>query len=283
MKVLKSSEEFVVKKQSALVRLFVVSFVALHTAQSVHADTYNFYFDKKKKGGRVELQPHSEEETELEDASPAPTEQRYQGPRAGNAPIVIHNNVGTPQAAPAAPVEPPAFPSQTGSDHAVVPSPLDPNTRRPQWKFGFGAMALVDESALRKSYLRNWDIDDFNSSVSSSAGSVGGIFSLGYRFKPALGLSAFLGGVKGVMGTQTDVVMGLDLEWVPLRLDVGSFDLLEVAGLFGVLGRVGGSSKGTAHIGARVNVNLGPNFSLTTAIRANANLAMGELGVAVSL
>lgn len=262
---------------------------------NAYGDTYNFFFDKSKKKGAQQEAPEQQQEQDEQsneaspapDTSPAPT-QPIQG--SSSAPIVIHNNVSVPntmqQPAPAPIIAPEPEPVSSvqesrESNAAVNAAYLPPPTRRSRWKVGVSAFALSDRAhfdsfAEEADYYR--DIYSNTNYVSSKAGA---LVNFGYRVAPAFAFNAYVGDVGS-----KKVLVGFDGEWLPLRLDVGSFDLLEISGILGatnIVGPSGYSQTALLHVGARVNVNLGPAFTLTTSGRVNKSYAIAELGLALNI
>jgi hypothetical protein len=264
---------------------------------NAYADTYNFFFDKSKKKGAQ--QEASEQEDQNPDVSPAPDtspvaqpapSQPVQG--GSGAPIVINNNVSVPhsmqQPAPAPVIAPEpqsepisAVRESNESNAAMNAAYVPPPTRRQRWKLGLSAFALSDRSHF-DSFSEEADFyGDIYSDTSYAQSKAGALVSLGYRFAPAFGFNAYVGDAGN-----SKILVGIDGEWLPLRLDVGSFDLLEIGGIVGatnIVGSGGYSQAALLHLGARVNVNLGPAFTLTASGRVNKSYAMAELGLALNL
>lgn len=258
----------------------IVSVLLLVTmANTAYGDTYNFYFDKNKKKQHTVEQSDEAETIETDEgsqsssngaapdspvAAPAPT--------AGQ-PVIIHNNVSVP------PLSPPPYmapqPNVPGVTAAIVPPPA----QRPKWKIGLGALVWAEKSSHSASSFRsgtfntNWDSDPFGSSSSMGEGVV---VNLGYRFTPALGINGFVASATN----SSKAVAGIEGEWFPVRLDVGTFDVFELGGMLGAANISGRSPM--PHLGVRTNINFGPHFSLTAAIRANKDYAMGESGFTVN-
>lgn len=153
--------------------------------------------------------------------------------------------------------------------------------RRPQWKFGLSAIALVDRAHFDSFNDEGKYYSDLYSDTDYVRNRTGGVISMGYRFTPGFGMNLFVGDAG-----HNKVIVGADAEWVPVRLDVGSFDLLELGGIFGISNVVassGYSQTALPHAGLRLNINLGPHFTLTSSARVNRAYSMAEAGIAVNL
>lgn len=98
--------------------------------------------------------------------------------------------------------------------------------------------------------------------------------------------------LEGYQSTFQDTfILGLDLEFLPLRFSLGrSEDLIEFGPALGastfLASNMGFPAIGrfaTLNFGARLNVNLGERWGITSAYRANSFYKMAEAGIAIQL
>jgi hypothetical protein len=161
----------------------------------------------------------------------------------------------------------------SGSVTAVAVSSFQ--LRPSRWKVGFGPM-LSSVPYAPPSYSRHssfglsrWDRPAL-------------VLSLGYRFRPAFAVNTFLG---LHLNYDWNPVFGADLEAYPIRVDVGSFDLIELGIVAGASNILTAASTGgiVPHVGARLNINLGSHVTLTTAMRLAEEFYSTEWSLAFNL
>ncbi len=289
----------------AIFAVFVLG--ALGMSVSGYSETYNFYFEKKK--------------PDAEEAGPAAPPTQVVAPAAAPQPIVINNtnNVGTPTAvttnntgvAPIAPVAPvaPVAPILAAPPAAIVVA--DPATTRDvfqkaearsPWHMGLTGMAFLQE--YPKSYVSQGE----KQSYKSLEPTWGGLVSLGYNFSKTVGINLYGGlRVADFQNKRTYAHLGADLELIPFRISISDrHDLFELGFLFGgstalaardndaqlAQGTLtpsqssiakGSGNWGTIHAGVRVNLNVTPEFGITTSARANLGYILFEGGLSARL
>lgn len=282
------------------------------------ADTYNFYFTKgKKKAAPTESGSSAEtadaaSET-LTDEPALETSEAKRRERGGDRPIIINNNIhGVPSEEnrrftppdsssfapeddpenrpPAKPIgssrlspRPSAPPSTPPSETTVTASVKAPADDYSHFRFAISAVA--------------WDAKGWNNDIGNvSHGEPGIIATLGIDFTRALALNIYGGTVRerwlGNNGNNVAQEMrfmgGAEFQVTPFRLNVGSFDLLELGFV------VGSSTLGQSdiqsfvdpkqiHLGARFNINFGKSFGLTNAFRVNGRYTLLEAGLVARL
>jgi hypothetical protein len=120
---------------------------------------------------------------------------------------------------------------------------------------------------------------------------VGPSADLAYEFNREFGLNAFaawlpsrdfLGSVNSPGG---NVFLGFEMEVTPVHIAVGRIsDLIDLGGMLGVSTINPDDGNWVApHLGARMNVNLGERWAVTTTARFNASMAVVEAGLAFRL
>lgn len=278
--------------------LVMSGLIMLMMSVAAYADTYNFFFDKKKKGSELSQEEgESSPAPETTQAAPAPTPaptsvvpqtSTQQITTPSGQPLIINNTVSVPNTTtvPTTNTAPPAAYPQgpVAGLHAEIPPPMPVVQKvRPAWRLGLSTIALKTSATSQSTDMYNWrsDMDWYGYEGGSSSSAGGYLLSLGYRFEPSIGVNAYAGKVATLGGS---VIGGADFEWLPLRRNAGDWDALELGLLAGFSNFTGKIDRLEAlHVGARLNLNAGPHFSLTLAGKGAKNMAMAELGVSVNL
>jgi hypothetical protein len=279
----------------------VVAAVALGyfgTASTSFADTYNFYFSKGKKKpvttqGIVE--ESGDEGLESDVSSDA-----YERRERAQAPIIINNNLGG--AASGDDFRRDFSPPESSSYHPENDSEKRPPAKPVGSASGASSATTVVAAATPKSdeassfrfgmSAARWGFRGNGGALVNVEGDGGVVFTLGIDFTRSLGMNIFGGAVRESFWPQANVdgtsdvrmMLGAEVQVLPFRLDVGSFDLLQLGFVAGT-STLGQSSLGALvdpgqiHLGMRFNLNLGSSFGLTTVARANGRFAMAEVGL----
>ncbi len=250
---------------------------AIMTA-SAFADTYNFYFDKKKKSpDNAEAIAPPQAENSIEDSADSYSRPLPKEPQ----PVIINNNISTPRSPEY--LEPtPNVPTQTSvSSYSSTPPYSVESEKRLKWSIGTSFLVWAGRERVADLADPSTYTDITANQILQGVGAAAAV-SLGYRILPGLGVSGYVGNAS-----RGRAFVGADVEWWPLRLDVGRFDLLELALLGGASDTIAFSGYGSPavlpHLGTRLNLNLGPSFTLTASVRLNRQASIGELGVGIHL
>ncbi len=287
----------------ALMVLFLLG--ALGMSVAGYSETYNFYFEKKKTEGKDE-----------EEAAPV-----VPPPAQVPTPIVINNNntnnVGTPAAVTtnnnagvaSAPVGAPASlptlvspaPAPVGETSIVTAAFSRPPERSP-WRMSLTGMAFFQE--YPKSYLSNGE----KKSSTAFDPTWGGLLSVGYNFSRFFAVNLYGGlRVADVDTKRVHTHLGADLEFMPFRIPVSErHDIFELGFLLGGSTALAAKNKNTLttfdsagksvqissgesdnwgrlHVGVRVNINIVPEFGITTSARGNLGSVLIEGGIVARL
>jgi hypothetical protein len=160
---------------------------------------------------------------------------------------------------------------------SVVASPVVKPSR---WHLGVSALVLFQD--FRDDWYENGNwIPHY-----SREGTWGGSLSLGYSFSRVFGANLYGGLRYGSSRSSLYGHAGLDLEILPFRLPITeNYDLFQLGFLVGAstTGATDTGNIGSFHVGARFNLNLGPDFSITAASRANLGVLMFEGGIITRL
>jgi hypothetical protein len=305
-----------------LQKLIGISVSSFLVASSVaHADTYNFFFDEaKKKKTTQEESPAPEENpapqvqgapeavvqipvdqpemagapvgtisgSPLEPTAPvatasvAPVVPPIAHPTSGGSPITIHNNITFPGIQPTppptvvAPQSPSAQQMQASGSVTAVVTATSYERKVPRWKVGFGPMLTNAPHSWSYYDGNTFHYDTYRRDRPAL------VLSLGYRLAPALAMNTFMGLHQS---DDWNPVFGADLELIPIRVNVGHFDLFELAVLGGVSNILTAVNSGgiVPHAGARLNINLGSNITLTTAMRVAEQFRSAEWSLAFNI
>ena len=273
--------------------LFIFALFAVASVCPATADTYHFIFSpekktkKKSETGKVTLDKESNSDgndtnsTKTEEKSPTEQTAAPTPPTSGAAPLVIHNDnnivAPAPQAneavAPAPPTSslstPPTSESRT---MVLIPSQ---STKFSKLRFGFSGTYLPSVEVEKDFFSRS-----FGESWTSKTSTYGGMVSLAFVPAPIFATNIYFGIHNASSYGKTLVQIGVDGELYPfaslsrpyhvtvfeLGLLAGAHTSLQTANLAGV------------HAGARLNINFGSRFGLTSVVRAGTDSAIIEGG-----
>lgn len=117
--------------------------------------------------------------------------------------------------------------------------------------------------------------------TSSVPAQYGGMVSLGYHFTQSVGVTLFGGSLTSSADPFSQLFGGGELELLPIRLSVGRLeDLVELGGLVGLSTlSPADTNKFSGHVGARLNINLGREWAVTSVARLNLAYQMYEAGL----
>jgi hypothetical protein len=195
--------------------------------------------------------------------------------------IIINNNMSspTPAAVVAPPVKEPEAPPVINPAPEVARRDVEPRAI---------TYVPVRPSALHMMFSGSLFASQVDAPWQSNFGShitpgVGLLVTLGIDLVGGLSVNGW-GGISPVSGP-TRFHGGVDLEYLPFRLNMGSYNLLELGLLAGVstLSYNRTSDLGPVHLGGRFNLNFNEYFGLTTSLRANQTFVMWEGGLIVRI
>lgn len=248
--------------------IVAASLLLLCFSVTATCDTYNFYFEPKKKGqepGAEAEQAAPQPAPPATPAQPAPQAPAPASSAPGTAPqpIVIHNNNNfgspvPPQAAPSGPLTTVA--TESGG--------------RSPFRLGIGALLSIEE--FRVATVNQGRLDSYR----RTSDIWGGLLTLGYDFTRGFRTSVF-GGVRSMpYEKSSSFLAGLDLEFVPFRIAANErWDVFELGLLVGA-STIASSRDGigSLHGGARINVNMAERLGITLSGRANLGHITFEAG-----
>lgn len=237
--------------------------------------------------------------------------------------VTSNNNTGVatgptvlPAAVPAspAPVQAPApvvaLPALVAPSPVVVTAPASTSGvfARPAdispWRMSLTGMAFLQEAP--KAYVSSGEIQFYKKLEPTW----GGLLSVGYNFSRSVSMNLYGGlRVADYAHKRTYAHLGADLEFMPFRIPISErHDLLQFGFLFGgstamaagpkYIGStsqsVTGQSRsayygsntdnwGSLHAGVRLNINIAPEFGITTSARANLGYVLLEGGIVARL
>lgn len=223
--------------------------------------TYNFIFNNTEQGPNSSATPSIH-------VSPDGLVQKTAGVPAGVVSGATSEGASTSVGAPAG-VPPTGLPQnaasvpQASSEVARTALTGDTAAHDRRWRFDLG-LATVWEYG---------HVGDFGEGRISP--------SLGVSFFPVsqVGLHAFIG---SMMNDYTPFFGGFEIELIPLQIGFGRFNRLIEAGLLaGVSSSSSSYQRLLAHAGARINVNLGEQWGLTTGLRLNHANVFADAGLSI--
>ncbi len=268
--------------------LVLSGLILLMMSVAAYADTYNFFFDKKKKGSE-QAESEEGESSPAPDAAPVaplaapvvPQSSQQTISTPSGQPLIINNTVSVPNttSVPTTNTSPGPY-QQSGAPvlQAEIPAVAPVAKARPTWRLGVSTVGTILSGKKGLS-----DSSDFDWEPNGSQ-SGGYLLSLGYRFEPSIGVNVYAGRVTTGAALSSHVVGGADFEWMALRRNAGDWDAVELGLLAGFSNFTGKMDRLEAmHVGARLNLNAGPHFSLSLAGKKGMNLAFAEVGISVNL
>jgi hypothetical protein len=240
--------------------LFLFTLFASEVA--AYAATYNFYFNNTEQGDNSTATPN----------------------------VVVNDGKkeGGKSLEPKNPALDPAASSQATSAAAAVPGPA------PSSASGQQSTAALPADAVSPPEFRHVRL---TAGATDLLGAMGASVGIGYFFNREFGFNAFgvlsrgdykTFGANGTWsGTEswTGFDAGLEMEVTPVRIAVGRIeDLLDLGGMLGVSTIAADTGNWVSpHLGARLNINLGSRWGITTTARLNASYAMAEAGLVFKL
>lgn len=224
-------------------------------------------------------------------------------PAGQQAPIIINNtnNVGVaPAPAPVAPA-PVAEPVKPTTDvkgpstnveaNLVLPTKQEleavaviPREKRSPWKLATSAAVMFQDFHHNYS-SSNYGAGHYYQDFTTRDATYGGMVTLGYEFTKFLGISVYGGARYAPTNDRAYLHAGADLEFLPLRIPIReSWDLLQFGIIAGASTAFAANDNiGTFHGGARLNINFGRHFGVTSSVRANLGYVMVEGGLVTRL
>lgn len=264
------TEPYTAKRQD-LVETFYLAVVFLFFILCIvaKADTYNFYFDDKKK-----KTADSGEQEEPPAPAPVPTSPSSQTVTvpSGTQPMIINNTVTVPSVVPA-PVAAPtaAVPLRTVNDPSAalaMEQVAEMEAKRPsRWELAVSAVAI--------------NLDSLGSAFDKNRTDHGVAGAISFRILDSLGLRLY-GGIQG--GNESKPFAGFEADFIPIRTSISHHNVLE-------LGLIAGASTlmasfdhiGTLHGGVKSSLFLTETLGIVVLARGNMGYGMGECGLVVRL
>ncbi len=243
------------------VPLVLSSFIFATISWSARADTYNFFFEPKKKGAAVE---------EHEEGMPTPVPPVTTTTAAPQGqPIIINNNLSAPTVTPSpSPMPVPMAPSPAPAQNLVGEFDLGG-----KWGLEFSGISTPKPDLIAQ--------EDY--SVHYTKPKVAGLMlSLTYRVLPALGARLYGGIFRRVAkeGNSDELpLFGADADFYPVRFGWAPVNFIELGLLAGVNNIGSEASRLSGHVGIRANANLSQAFGVTGSVRLSTSFVVAEFGL----